>query len=209
MLNKEIVHVDLGLTCNTAFFFLFCFDFYVNTVWSIEEPLPVCLLCLTCYLCTFCHITPIREGGSGWGAGPRWWPAGGAGEEADSRRAGHGRRIHTDSVRSAQNCKLCFSTTGYYPQEFSFILCYLWVLLLLGVSSHTLFPPSHTHLTYSHPPWFLKAKSFCYLWTYEQPAASFKNCIALCVIWSVAVKTALRSHSLQHAERRLVWPAQL
>ena len=83
-----------------------------------------------------------REGCSSRGAGTRRWPAGGAGEDTDHRCSGHGWRLHTDSIRSAQNCKLCFSTTGYYKQQFHFFVQYFWgfVTHLFSLQPHHSFP---------------------------------------------------------------------
>lgn len=70
-----------------------------------------------------CHPFPLnisRQGGCSGGASPWQWSAGGAVEKKDRRCPRHGRCLHTDCIRSAQNCKLCFSTAGYYPQSILF-----------------------------------------------------------------------------------------
>ncbi|XP_059910836.1 ectonucleoside triphosphate diphosphohydrolase 4 isoform X3 [Gadus macrocephalus] len=61
--------------------------------------------------------TGRRRPGRSGGAAPRRRPTGGAGEKENSRRPRYGGRVHADSVRSAQNRKLCFSTTGGGRQE--------------------------------------------------------------------------------------------
>lgn len=78
-----------------------------------------------------------RWGSCSGGTCPRQWSTGGHGEEKDCRGLGHGWGLHTDCIRSAQNCKLCFSTAGYYPQPILFLCC-LWFFCY---SSFVLLPP--------------------------------------------------------------------
>lgn len=77
------------------------------------------------FVCTLWHwhhfpLIISRQGGCSWGASSWQWSAGGAIEKKDRRCPRHGRCLHTDCIRSAQNCKLCFSTAGYYPQSILF-----------------------------------------------------------------------------------------
>lgn len=87
---------------------------------------------------------PRRRGCSG-GTCSRRRSAGDAVEEKDDRCPGHGWCLHTDCVRSAQNCKLCFSTAGYYPQPILFSCC-LWFLPLT-----LCFSPPPPLLPFFHP----------------------------------------------------------
>lgn len=84
---------------------------------------------------------PRRRGCSG-GTCSRWRSAGDAVEEKDYRCPGHGWCLHTDCVRSAQNCKLCFSTAGYYPQPILFSCSLVFATHPLFFSPTPLLPPS-------------------------------------------------------------------
>lgn len=86
---------------------------------------------------------PRRRGCSG-GTCSRQRSAGDAVEEKDHRCPGHGWCLHTDCVRSAQNCKLCFSTAGYYPQPILFSCCLWFLPLTLCFSPPPPYSPSST-----------------------------------------------------------------
>lgn len=70
------------------------------------------------------------------------WEQWGHRAEKDSRYSWHGRRVHSDSVRSPQNCKLCLLTAGYYlyrlpPVCFRFHLTCLHPFLFCFLSLNT------------------------------------------------------------------------
>lgn len=93
-----------------------CFHGLSSTSTSLFCSSSVSLLLFNTAVCC-----PRRSGGCRGGAGSWWWPAGDAGAQTHGWSVGHGWRLHSDSIRSAQNCKLCFSTTGYYLQQFPFL----------------------------------------------------------------------------------------
>lgn len=95
-------------------------------------------------------VNSTRWGSCSGGACPRQRAAGRAGEKKDCQCLGHGRRVDTDRIRSAQNCKLCFSTAGYYPQPILFLCC-LWFLLLTLCSSPSFQPLSFPRLNLFAP----------------------------------------------------------
>lgn len=101
---------------------------------------------INCALASWC-LPRWRSRG---GAGSRWRPAGDVGAQTHGRSIGHGRRLHSDSIRSAQNCKLCFPKTGYYLQQFLFLQPKAWV--------------GHWH-AFLLSLWYLVIVSYPSLWT--------------------------------------------
>lgn len=106
-------------------------------------PLP--LVCSS-WLCLHFPLDISRQGRCSGGASSWQWTAGGAIEKKDRRCPWHGRCLHTDCIRSAQNCKLCFSTAGYYPLSILFSV----PSFVLVTHPFFLLPPSN--LCYPHLP---------------------------------------------------------
>lgn len=89
-------------------------------------------------------VNHARWRSSGGGSCSRQRSTGHTDEEEDCWGPGHGWCLYTDCIRSAQNCKLCFSTAGYYPRPILFLCRLLFSSLTLCFPSNfclSLFKP--------------------------------------------------------------------
>lgn len=154
----------------------YCSNFFLK---KINSPYKSCFsstLSFLSFFVIFSVLLFLRTWGSGGGSGSWQWPAGDAGAQAYCWCIGYGWRLHSDRIRSAQNCKLCFSTTGYYLWKFPIFLKAESLALLFSFSHSCPLGTLWSLAQCSTRPWWI-------CWTdaldWDKPAACSYSSMAL------------------------------